>query len=291
MCQFASGLLSNNNPAVTHAFVYFLCRPICYKIWTRGSTADVDPTPFLVGCGSTFLWLRYSLLLEDATMTGCNVAGLSAFSCYLLFYYAMCSNKYRISMKIFSLICVLTAIVLLCSSRGPDQIYWSAMFACTSSMVSCASPLAGLKRVLRTKSCDSLPFTFIAFSFMNSIAWSCYGLLANNNFIIFPNAVGGAIAFSQLLLFLVFPSGRSPANKEVRFHIHLPFCIPSSLPLLPILLSKMLKLISHLSSHRGLTERKMKVEFESRVHAFSPLFSLLFASKDGRNVLLFPILY
>ena len=188
-------------------------RPVCYTIWRRGSASDVDATPFLAGCGSTFLWLRYALMLEDVTMTGVNVVGLSAFSCYVLFYYAMSSNRNRISLKIFALISILTAIVLLCSSRGPDAIFWSAICACSSTMVSCASPLATLKRVLRTKSCESLPFAFIVFSFLNSVFWSWYGLLAKNNFIIFPNAVGGVIAFFQLLLFLVFPAGRSGSGQ------------------------------------------------------------------------------
>lgn len=204
--------------------VWYVCngivRPVCYRIWQKGSTADVDPSPFLAGCGATFLWLRYALMLEDATMTGVNVVRLSAFSCYVLFYYAMSGNRSRISIKIISLICILTVIVLVCSSRGPDEIFWSAICACSSSLVCCASPLAGLRRVLRTKSCESLPFAFIAFSFLNSVSWSWYGLLANNNFIILPNVMGGVIAFFQLLLFLVYPSSRQP-YKMVRYQIYL----------------------------------------------------------------------
>ena len=191
----------------------------------------MDVTPFLAGCASTFLWLRYALLLEDVTMTGVNVVGLSAFSCYVLFYYAMCSNRSRIGFKILSVACILTAIVMVCSSRGgSDSVFWSAMFASSSSLVACASPLACLQRVLRTKSTDSLPFSFIAFSFLNSVFWSWYGLLASNNFIVLPNAVCALVAGAQLLLFLVFPVSRpQPHAGLTKSSVRLPsFFLPSS---------------------------------------------------------------
>ena len=146
-------------------------------------------------------------------MTGVNVVGLSAFSCYVLFYYAMSGNRRRIAFKILAVISLLTAIVLVCSSReGPDSIFWSAICACGSSLVACASPLASLKRVLRTRSSESLPFAFIAFSFLNSLFWSWYGILASNRFIVFPNAVGAFIAGCQLLLFLFFPAKPRPQS-------------------------------------------------------------------------------
>lgn len=162
-------------------------------------------------------------MLEDATLTGVNVVGLSAFSSYLMFYYAMSSNRNRISIKILSMICILTIIVLMCSSRAEDGIYWSAMSACTSSLISCASPLAGVRRVFRSKSCESLPFAFILFSFLNSFFWSWYGFLAGNNFIILPNAAGGVIALFQLTLFCLYPSSRSgkKQHKMVRHQIFL----------------------------------------------------------------------
>lgn len=150
-------------------------------------------------------------------MTGVNAVGLSTFSCYVLFYFAMSSNRTRIGFKILVLVSLLTAIVLLCQSRGKDDVFWSAIFACSSSLVACASPLASLKRVLRTKSCESLPFFYIMFTFLNCVFWCWYGLLAHNNFIVIPNAIGTVIAGLQLTLFLIFPASRPGVHfKSVR---------------------------------------------------------------------------
>ena len=142
-------------------------------------------------------------------MTKVNVLGLSAFSCYVLFFFLMTEKRTVLGMRILILISGLVIISLICQSRGPDDVFWSAMFACTSGLLTCASPLSSLRLVIKSRTTESLPFAFIACAFLNSLAWASYGHLADNRFVFLPNAIGSVIAGSQLALFLIYPSGRN----------------------------------------------------------------------------------
>lgn len=181
-------------------------RAICRKIWRRKSTLEVEPAPFLAGLSCTFLWFRYAYLIGDSTMAPVNAIGVLIFSCYILFYFFMSKHRGIIARKILLTIAITTAIVVICSSSQND-IFYSGLFACASSLVFCASPLASIHTVLKTKSTDSLPFPMILCTFIVSSLWLMYGYLIENNFLIIPNALGSLISGSQLCLFAVYRKG------------------------------------------------------------------------------------
>jgi solute carrier family 50 protein (sugar transporter) len=63
-----------------------------------------------------------------------------------------------------------------------------------------AAPFATVRRVLQTKSADSLPFPIIFVNAVNGVLWTMYGLQLNDAYVFGPNFLGFLCAAVQLAL-------------------------------------------------------------------------------------------
>lgn len=113
---------------------------------------------------------------------------------------------------------------ILWTQNEENFIFYSGLFASSSSLFFVASPLGmylssmteslphhdsftvSIKEVVRTKSTECLPFPFIFCSFIVGSLWFTYGFLVHDYFIMTPNLIGSSVSFLQLLLFLIFPT-------------------------------------------------------------------------------------
>ena len=187
--------------------------PVCLKIWKDRSTGAIDPAPFLSMILSCCLWLRYGLLIQDDNMIMINVVGLVFAIIYSLVFLVMADKRPLALKKLFMTI-VLTAFIVTCAASSSDMIFFSGLAACISSIVTSASPLAGLGEVMRTKSTESLPFLMIILTFMVNLVWFAYGVLVGDTFISCQNFISFAICSPQLALFAIYPS-KSDVKKKV----------------------------------------------------------------------------
>ncbi|KAH7485490.1 Bidirectional sugar transporter SWEET14 [Phytophthora ramorum] len=79
-----------------------------------------------------------------------------------------------------------------------------------------ASPLQTMTLVLRTKSAASLPATMCCVNLVNGSLWVLYGILADDMFVLSPNALGVALSAVQVALCVKFRhSGRVEAQDDV----------------------------------------------------------------------------
>lgn len=80
-----------------------------------------------------------------------------------------------------------------------------------------ASPMAGLKDVVRDKSTESLPFPLIFMGFVVSLAWLVYGVILNSVFVVMQNLFAVLLSGFQLSFFAIYPSkskAKSKASKK-----------------------------------------------------------------------------
>lgn len=113
------------------------------------------------------------------------------------------------NLRLVALVTSLFVLYVHAKSQGENS--YIGLLASGSSLVFCASPLATVSTVIRTKSTESLPFNFILSSFLVSCMWLYYGLLADIILVTIPNAVGALLAIIQLTLFVLYPS--KPSKK------------------------------------------------------------------------------
>uniref|UniRef100_T1JAX8 Sugar transporter SWEET n=1 Tax=Strigamia maritima TaxID=126957 RepID=T1JAX8_STRMM len=187
---------------------------ICLTIKRKRDTTEVSAFPFLAGVINCSLWLKYGILQRDRTLMTVNSVGLFLQIIYAVFYYWYSSNKSYIKKMFLVTALILFPILLYLKYFATDLIVatqTSGLVACCASIIFCASPLAGLAVVCKTKNAESLPFTLILMTLVMSLLWFLYGVLHDDYFIQVPNVLGACLAAFQLFLFYIFP--RHPTTK------------------------------------------------------------------------------
>lgn len=77
--------------------------------------------------------------------------------------------------------------------------------------------------VFRKKSTEMLPLPLILMSFLVSVQWFAFGLIAKDLFLQVPNVLGSMLSGTQLMLFCIYPNKprdtQQPARGEVPYAI------------------------------------------------------------------------
>lgn len=191
---------------------------VCHQIYKQRSCANLSPAPFLAGLNCMLLWLRYGFVADEWEIIAVNSVGLVCQLVYLAFFVLYTRQKARL-IKQLLLLLLFVGLLLWSVDHSLEPKFLAGSYASLSSSLACASPLATIQDVLRTKCVASLPFPIIASSFVVSLSWLLFGLLKVDSFIIFSNVVAVTITGAQLVLFLIYPSTLpyeklSPSNKK-----------------------------------------------------------------------------
>lgn len=178
---------------------------VCQIIYREKSCVKLSAAPFLAGLNCTALWLRYGFLADEWEIIAVNSVGLVCQLFYLGFFVVYSRQKQRLFKQVIILILFLS-FLLWSINHAVDPLFVGGSYASVSSLLACASPLATIQDVLRTKCVASLPFPIIASSFVVSLSWLIFGYLKEDNFIVFSNLVACSISGAQLILFVIYPS-------------------------------------------------------------------------------------
>ncbi|XP_029177237.1 sugar transporter SWEET1 [Nylanderia fulva] len=174
---------------------------ICKDIYKKGTARGVDPMPFLGGIGLCILMLRYALMLSDSTMINVNVFGLLTNIIYMTVYYYYAPNTREVFNLIFKVTVFVIIFLVYAQVEHPANVEFRFGIVVTVLLLLLiASPLMHLEKVIKTKSTEILPFPLIFMGTMVSFLWLLYGIIINNVFIIFQNAVGFTLSIAQLSL-------------------------------------------------------------------------------------------
>lgn len=178
---------------------------VCHLIYRQKSCAKLSPAPFLAGLNCTALWLRYGFIADEWEIIAVNAVGLVCQLFYLAFFVVYSREKPRLLKQLLILV-IFLSILLWLINNAVDPLFLGGCLASLASLLACASPLATVQDVLRTKCVASLPFPIISSSFVVSLSWLIFGILKGDNFIIFSNSVACSISGAQLALFVIYPS-------------------------------------------------------------------------------------
>ncbi|CAJ0947803.1 unnamed protein product, partial [Mesorhabditis belari] len=185
--------------------LFFCGFPICWKIWKRSGTKDISGMPFIMGLIGASFWLIYGFLRSDSTMIAVNVVGSSLFFGYSIFYLVMSKPRTSFAIQLLFSISLVSLMVVLVVHYGLKMKMFLGVVCMTFNIACFASPLAGMRVVLRTRCTDTLPLPMCMANLAVSSQWLLYGILINDIYVIIPNACGVFLSFIQLSLFLIFP--------------------------------------------------------------------------------------
>ncbi|XP_063729379.1 sugar transporter SWEET1-like [Symsagittifera roscoffensis] len=176
--------------------------PLCTQMMREG-TQNVQLFPFVAFFTNCMLWSEYGLLKLDkaviiVNMTGCVLEGL-----YILIYFRCTKNQAMVLQQLFGSFCVIFpslvyAKFVAASLRSALSVLGA--ICVIASVVNFGSPLADIKRVLQTKSSESMSLLWCLIAAITAFQWTMYGYLKDDINLIIPNAIGVGLGAIQLSL-------------------------------------------------------------------------------------------
>lgn len=224
---FAFGVLGN----IVSFTVFLAPLPTFYQIYKRKSAEGFQVLPYVVALFSCMLWIYYAILKADAglLLITINSFGIVVELIYIgmFIYYAprkvkMQTLKLLLLLNVFGFgVMLLLTILLVKPLKRLPVLGWICLVFNISVF---AAPLGVMKKVIKTKSVEFMPFTLSLFLTVGAITWFFYGLFLQDYYIAFPNVLGFLLGIVQMVLYLVYKNAKKvveppPKLQELPEHI------------------------------------------------------------------------
>ncbi|CAA7052700.1 unnamed protein product [Microthlaspi erraticum] len=198
---------------------FFVCLapiPTFVRIYKRKSSEGYQSIPYVIGLFSAMLWIYYALIKKNAMiLITINAISFVMQIFYISFYlfYAPKKEK-RLTVKFFllvdvfafGLIYVLTYFLFHGNKRLQVLGYICMVFALSVFV----APLGIIRKVIKTKSAEFMPFGLSFFLTLSAVMWFFYGLLTKDLNVALPNVLGFIFGVLQMILYLIY---KKPGTK------------------------------------------------------------------------------
>ncbi|KAK4782902.1 hypothetical protein SAY86_007580 [Trapa natans] len=214
---FIFGILGN-----IVAFLVFLAPvPTFVKIFKKKSSDGFQSIPYLVALSSAMLLLYYGILKTDANMIiSINAIGIAIEMAYLTIYLIFASKEAKmLTLKLlllfnvvgYGLMLGLTLLLL----KGASRVNVVGWICAVFSLAVFAAPLGIMRRMIRTKSAEFMPFTLSFSLTVCATMWFFYGFFLKDMFIALPNVLGFLFGIAQMLLYMIYKNPNEiPVTKQ-----------------------------------------------------------------------------
>ncbi|KNA23669.1 hypothetical protein SOVF_021930 [Spinacia oleracea] len=195
--------------------------PTFYRIYKKKSTEEFQSIPYVIAFFSCILWLLYAYVKTDVLfLVTINVFGLFIETIYIAIFVVYANKKTRIStMK----------QIILFNVFGFGVIFFFTMFIAKTTRVRLlllgwiclifslcvfVAPLGVMRKVIRTKSVEYMPFFLSFFLTISAVVWFFYGLLKHDVYIAVPNVLGFTFGIVQMILYAMYRNAK-PTEKDI----------------------------------------------------------------------------
>uniref|UniRef100_H3GDC8 Sugar transporter SWEET1 n=1 Tax=Phytophthora ramorum TaxID=164328 RepID=H3GDC8_PHYRM len=210
---------------VTTIVLLFSPSPDFRRIRAQKSTGEVRILPVLMLGVNCYTWAVYGFLNETYfPVMSINALGAVTSLGFSVVFYRWSSDRaslHKTGAAVALWVALVLLFVVLCrtdviSLAADVQEKVVGYVAVAINVCLYASPLQTMTLVLRTKSAASLPATMCCVNLVNGSLWVLYGILADDMFVLSPNALGVALSVVQVALCVKFRhSGRVEAQDDV----------------------------------------------------------------------------
>ncbi|KAL1178080.1 hypothetical protein V6Z11_A03G073200 [Gossypium hirsutum] len=203
---FVFGILGN----VVSFLVSLAPLPTFYQIYKKRTSEGYQSIPYVVSLFSAMLWIYYALLKKDAMLlitinTFCVF--IQTFYIVVYFYYGPKKEK-LVTLKLILLFNVFGFGVIFFSTfflKNPLIRLQILGYICMGfALCVFVAPLGILRKVIKTKSVEYMPFTLSVFLTLGALMWFFYGLLLKDMNIAVPNVLGFIFGILQMILYAIY---------------------------------------------------------------------------------------
>lgn len=205
----------------TVSFIVFLSPlPTFYNIYKKKSAEGYQSIPYVVALFSAMLTLYYALLKGNMIpVIIINAFGIFIETIYVGFYLFYAPKKAKVQTMKFVLLFVVGgfgAIVLVVQFlfKGVVRGQIVGWICIVFSVGTFAAPLCILRKVIKTKSVEYMPFLLSLFLTLSAVMWFIYGLLLKDIVIYSPNILGFAFGVVQMVLYMMYKNHKDKNDEK-----------------------------------------------------------------------------
>jgi uncharacterized protein with PQ loop repeat len=208
------------------AFSYVLLAPslTIWEIWNNQSVGKYESFPFVSFIGNCGVWVVYGLLDQKPTIYVSNGIGYLAGIIFTYVYASLekiPSQNYLFSFGMNIIAVVMVLVIQLFKVEKDAVLFVLGIVGAGTAIILLSSPLVAMKTVIKEKNSESMPFQTSLAMWLNSTAWSIFGLLCckenGDPFVYGPNLIGFLTSSIQLALIFKYPaSTKSRLETEGR---------------------------------------------------------------------------
>ncbi|CAN8317215.1 unnamed protein product [Cochlearia groenlandica] len=214
---FLFGLLGN----IVSFGVFLSPVPTFYGIYKKKTSKGFQSIPYICALASATLLLYYGIMKKHAYL----IISINTFGCFIeityLFLYIIYAPK---ESKIWTL-----KLIVICNVGGlgllillvdlfvtkPNRLSTVGWVCAAYSLAVFASPLSVMRKVIKTKSVEYMPFLLSLSLTLNAVMWFFYGLLIKDKFIAMPNILGFLFGLTQMILYMMYRDSSKPDLPKI----------------------------------------------------------------------------
>lgn len=218
---FVFGILGN----VVSFLVSLAPLPTFYLIYKKKTSEGFQSIPYVISLFSAMLWIYYALLKKDALL----LITINTFCCFIqtfyivtYFYYApkkekVVTAKLMLLFNVFGFGVIFLSTFFLSNSLIRIQILGYICMGFALSVF--VAPLGIVRKVIKTKSVEYMPFTLSVFLTLGAVMWFFYGLLLKDMNIAVPNVLGFVFGILQMILYAVYRNYPKKIVKDPKIQL------------------------------------------------------------------------
>ncbi|CAI5708352.1 unnamed protein product [Peronospora destructor] len=196
--------------------------PDFQRIYKTKNTGEVQILPVVMLFANCVVLGWFGYLSENIfPLFVTAVFGLVTCGGFIAVFYRYTDDKRSahkigaVALAVIILVCLYGAIGLAGFTGQSKSSMATAMgaFSVATSIGLYSSPLATIKRVVRSKSTASMPFTLCLANFFSSVCWTVYAILIMDVWILLPNIVGCVLTMIQLALYIIYPTSKAAETQ------------------------------------------------------------------------------
>ncbi|XP_044500962.1 bidirectional sugar transporter SWEET6a-like [Mangifera indica] len=187
--------------------------PTFWRIIKRKSVEEFQPYAYIATCMNCMFWMLYGLpfVHPDSTLViTINAIGLVMELIYLsIFCYYDHQNKGRKKAAIglsgeVVFVLIISVITMVAFHTHESRSFFVGIICDVFNIIMYASPLTIVRKVIRTKSVEYMPFYLSLAGFTNGCIWAAYALIKLDYFILISNGLGALFSLLQLIIYGVY---------------------------------------------------------------------------------------
>uniref|UniRef100_A0A803L8P0 Bidirectional sugar transporter SWEET n=1 Tax=Chenopodium quinoa TaxID=63459 RepID=A0A803L8P0_CHEQI len=183
--------------------------PTFLRIIKNKSVEEFKPDPYLCTVINCLFWCLYGLPFvhpNNILVTTINGIGLGIELIYLAIFLTYASNSKRkfIAWVLLGEVVLFVAVVLLTLfifHNTDKRTIFVGAFCVVFNVSMYFSPLTVMRKVMRTKSVEYMPFFLTLAGFLNGVCWTAYAFIHIDFWMVVPNGLGAISGIIQLILY------------------------------------------------------------------------------------------